>query len=84
MESTLLFIGNIGMGELFLLLLILGIPGILWIWAVVDLLSSKFANRTEKLIWLIVIAFLPFIGAILYLIIGRRQKIKPSNNWDQL
>lgn len=76
MENTLLFIGSIGLLELVFLLLILGTPVVLWIWAAADLLSSRFANSIEKLIWIIVIAFLPVIGAILYLIIGRKQKLR--------
>ncbi|MGV3541417.1 MAG: PLDc N-terminal domain-containing protein [Rufibacter sp.] len=81
MIDTLLFIGNIGMFELFILLFILGAPVILWVWAVVDLLSSRFPSRTDKLIWVIVIAFLPVLGAVLYLIIGRKQKVKEPQPW---
>ncbi|MBC3539456.1 PLD nuclease N-terminal domain-containing protein [Rufibacter sediminis] len=77
MENSFLFIANIGIPELLLLLLMVGIPGILWIWSLVDLLTSKFANSLEKLIWLIAIVFVPVLGAVLYLLIGRKQKIKP-------
>ncbi|MEQ9169164.1 MAG: PLD nuclease N-terminal domain-containing protein [Fulvivirga sp.] len=30
----------------------------------------------NKIIWLLVIIFLPFIGSIIYLLIGRGQQIK--------
>ncbi|RNI27025.1 PLDc N-terminal domain-containing protein [Rufibacter latericius] len=40
------------------------------------LLTGKFANSIEKLIWLMAIVFVPVLGAILYLIIGRKQKIR--------
>jgi len=76
MENTLLFIGSIGPVELMLILIFLGIPAILWIWAIVDILRSDFTDSTTKLIWLIVIVFLPVLGAILYLLIGRNQKVK--------
>jgi len=75
-NNALLFIGNIGLVEILLLLLIAGAPLILLIWAAVDLLSSKFENSVEKLIWLVAIVFVPFLGAILYLVIGRKQKLK--------
>ncbi len=51
---------------------------ILWIWCLVNLLSSKTKTSTEKLLWFLVIFFLPFLGPILYLFIGKEkiQKIK--------
>jgi hypothetical protein len=48
---------------------------ILWIVAFVDLLKSDFRGSNEKLIWVLVILFAPFIGAILYLAIGRKNKV---------
>lgn len=83
MENTvLLFIGNIGAAEILVLLVLFALPVLLWIWAAIDLLSSTFADNTNKIIWLIAIAFLPVIGAILYLIIGRRQKLKAPYGGD--
>ncbi|WP_181308999.1 PLD nuclease N-terminal domain-containing protein [Rufibacter sp. XAAS-G3-1] len=75
--TTLSFIGNLGAGEL-IILSILFIPAVFWIWALIDLLTSKFSNSIEKLIWLIAIIFIPVLGAILYLMIGRRQKRRDS------
>ncbi|WP_187264551.1 PLD nuclease N-terminal domain-containing protein [Pontibacter beigongshangensis] len=72
--NTLLFIG-LGGNEILLLLFFLGIPAILWLWALVDLLRSDFKNSTNKLIWVIPIIFLPVLGALLYLLIGRGQKV---------
>ena len=57
-----------------LILFFLGIPALLWLWALVDLLTSEFGDSTNKLIWVLVIVFLPVLGAILYLLIGRKQK----------
>lgn len=56
----------------FLILLILLLP----ILAVISLLRSEYRDSTTKLIWLIVILFVPFAGSVLYFIIGRRQKLK--------
>ncbi|RNI32356.1 PLDc_N domain-containing protein [Rufibacter immobilis] len=77
MGTTFTFIG-IGLPELIFLLVLLGAPAAIWLWATVDLLSSKFSNRVDKLIWLVAIALIPVLGALLYLIIGRRQKLKNS------
>ncbi len=43
--------------------------------ATINLLRSKFSSSTDKLIWLLVIVFFPFIGAVLYWSIGRKQRI---------
>ena len=45
--------------------------------ALVDILRSKFEDNT-KIIWVIVVIFLSTIGAILYFLIGKNQKIKDS------
>ena len=44
--------------------------------ALFSLLKSSFKDSTTKLIWLLVILFLPVAGPILYFLIGRRQRVK--------
>lgn len=79
MELTnFLFIGGLGGIEILLVLIIAVLPVILIIWAIIDLVSSQFTDSTNKLIWAIIILFMPFIGAILYLFIGRKQKVKSN------
>lgn len=73
---TLLFIGGLGPAEFLIILFIVGIPAALWLWAIIDLLTSEFENSVNKVVWLIAVAFIPFLGAVLYLLIGRRQKVK--------
>ncbi|PRY07413.1 phospholipase D-like protein [Pontibacter ummariensis] len=79
-ENVLLFIGGIGVIELFLVLLFLVIPVGLWLWALIDMLQSDFTDKTNKLIWAIVIIFVPVLGALLYLLIGRSQKVKQQKS----
>jgi hypothetical protein len=43
---------------------------ILWIVALVDCLKS---NNPNKLVWVIVIILLPFLGSILYFAIGKSK-----------
>lgn len=62
---------------IFIFLLCVGMV-ILWIWSLFNLLSSKIKNSTEKLLWLLVILFLPFLGPILYVFIGVDKKMKAS------
>ncbi|WP_299708954.1 PLD nuclease N-terminal domain-containing protein [uncultured Pontibacter sp.] len=76
METTLpLYIATIGFSEIVLLLFFLAVPVGLWLWALLDLLSSEFENGSNKVVWLMAITFLPVLGALLYLLIGRNQKV---------
>ncbi len=40
----------------------------------ISILRNEFRNN-DKLIWIIVVIFLPFFGSLLYLLIGRKQKL---------
>ncbi|MDD2887646.1 MAG: PLDc N-terminal domain-containing protein [Aliarcobacter sp.] len=48
----------------------------LFIYALVDILKSEFENSINKVIWLLLIIFMGPIGVVLYLIIGKKQKVK--------
>lgn len=43
--------------------------------ALIDILKSKFIGN-DKVIWILIVLFFNVIGAILYFIMGRKQKIK--------
>lgn len=42
--------------------------------ALIDILKNKFEGN-NKIIWVLVVLFFHFIGAILYFVIGRKQRI---------
>ncbi len=67
---TMLFL-SLGIFETLFILLILLFP----ILALVDILKSKFDGH-NKLIWVLVVVFTNTIGAILYFLIGKNQKIQ--------
>jgi hypothetical protein len=46
----------------------------LWGWALYDLISNDF-KKNYKLIWIIVVVMIPILGAVLYFMNGRKQKI---------
>jgi hypothetical protein len=64
----------IGLSELIVLFLILPFP--LFIIALLDILRNDFPGQ-EKIVWLLVVIFLPLLGPILYFFIGRKKRIKP-------
>ncbi|MDN5080054.1 PLDc N-terminal domain-containing protein [Aliarcobacter butzleri] len=48
---------------------------ILYIFIIIDILKHEFTGY-NKIIWIVVILCFPILGAILYLFIGRKQRIK--------
>jgi len=64
--------------ELFLLFIIVGLF-LIWIWAMMDIITSKFKEDLMQIVWLLIVFFLPFIGVLLYLLIGRNMKRIPPD-----
>jgi hypothetical protein len=59
-----------------LFVLIFGLFGfILFIYVIIDILRHEFTGY-NKIIWIIILLCLPVLGAILYLIFGRGQRVK--------
>ncbi|MGA2666979.1 MAG: PLDc N-terminal domain-containing protein [Patescibacteria group bacterium] len=59
--------------------LIAGILGlILFIWALVDVIRRQFPNPNDKILWIILIIIIGWIGPLLYLIIGRKKGHLPG------
>lgn len=60
-------------------LLIGGLLGLavvaLWIWAVVDIIKSDFKDTIMKVVWLLLVVFIPLLGFILYVVVGRATKL---------
>ena len=63
-----------GFGMLFMFLFWIA-SIILWISALIDILKSDFRGGSDKIVWLLVVVFLPLLGAVLYFVIGKNQKI---------
>lgn len=55
---------------------ILLLPLVLSIIALISCLRSNFQDSTHKLIWVLVILFLPLLGSILYSIISPKQRLQ--------
>ena len=43
--------------------------------ALIDILKNEFDPHQNKLIWVLVVLLMPFLGGILYFAIGQRNKI---------
>jgi uncharacterized membrane protein YhaH (DUF805 family) len=44
---------------------------VFWVWMLIHAISNKGLRDTEKIVWVIVIIFLPFLGSLIYFFIGR-------------
>ena len=57
-------------------LLILLLPMVPTFWAIVDIAYRDFGTLKKKALWGALIVFIPCLGGLVYLILGRRQGTK--------
>lgn len=62
-------------GPEFILILFVLSPILISFLAVIDIVRHDFNPRQNRLIWLLVALLLPYVGGILYFIIGRKTRI---------
>lgn len=69
-----------GAGALFAgggMMLVMGIISLailaFWVWALVDAIKNPRLTDNERLIWIIVILLTQCLGAVIYLIVGRKK-----------
>jgi hypothetical protein len=71
----------IGGGEILLILLLcvivplvlLGV--VFWIWMLIHAVQNKGLTDNERIVWVLVIALLHFLGAVIYFFVGRPKRI---------
>jgi phospholipase D-like protein len=42
-----------------------------WLWMLIHAITNKGLPDGEKIVWVLVIIFLPFIGSVIYFFVGR-------------
>ena len=47
----------------------------IWAYCLWDVLRSQFAGANDKLVWVLLILFVPALGVLFYFFMGRKQKI---------
>lgn len=72
-QNTMIQLGMIGPWQIMLLLGGFLIP----ITALIDVIGNDF-TKNNKVVWILVVLFTNLLGAFLYFIFGRPQKIKTS------
>lgn len=54
----------------------IGIIGlIIYGFTIYDVVISNFASETDKLIWILIVVLVPFLGTILWFLVGRGKRI---------
>ena len=48
-----------------------------WIWMLVHAIQNKGLSDSEKIVWVLVIALVHFIGAVIYFFVGRPKANTP-------
>ena len=62
-------------GACFLVWILLAVAALgIWIWALVDAIQNPALDGNQRIIWILVIVLTQFIGALIYLIVGRSRK----------
>lgn len=46
---------------------------IFWVWALIDAIKNPRLTDNERLLWIIVIVLTNWLGAVIYLIVGRKK-----------
>lgn len=72
--NPLLFLNIDSTGVIVLLLLVVAYFGLI-IFCLLDAVRATFKDSATKIVWVLVILFAPFLGSVLYLVIGRNSKI---------
>jgi uncharacterized membrane protein YhaH (DUF805 family) len=64
---------GIGPQEWVVLFLVFVVPGLAFVWAIIDCAQRRFGDPGSKVLWVLVMLFVPVIGPLLYLAAGRGQ-----------
>ncbi len=49
---------------------------IFWIWMIIDCASNEPSGTNDKIVWLLVIIFIHFVGALIYYFVRRPERIR--------
>lgn len=74
----MIYLGMIGPWQIILILITVFLGIIPTIVALIDIVKNEFSGN-NKIVWLLVVLLGNFLGALLYFIIGRKQKSPATN-----
>ncbi|SHO61741.1 PLDc N-terminal domain-containing protein [Algoriphagus zhangzhouensis] len=54
----------------------LGLIGLaIYAYTIYDVVISNFANDSDKIIWILIVILVPFLGTILWFVVGRGKRL---------
>lgn len=48
---------------------------LVYAFTIYDVVRSRFANQTDKLIWILIVLLVPFLGTVLWFAMGRNKRL---------
>jgi len=48
---------------------------LVYAYTIFDVVRSRFANPSDKLVWILIVLLLPFLGTILWFAVGRNKRV---------
>jgi len=61
----------------FLFVLTVGVGGtVLWIWMIVDCAMNEPSEGNDKIVWILIIIFMHWVGALVYLLVRRPTRVR--------
>lgn len=73
------FMTSIGLFELLLLAAFFGLAvlgTVFWIWMLIDCATKESSTGNEKIVWVVIIALTHLLGAALYFLVRRPQRLR--------
>ena len=52
-----------------------------WLYAIIEIISDEYKNDTDKILWFLLVFFMPFLGTIAYFFIGRNKVSMPEEEY---
>ncbi len=49
---------------------------IFWLWMLTDCASNESSEGNDKLVWVLIILFVPLFGSVIYYLVRRTERIK--------
>jgi hypothetical protein len=72
-DHTPIFVGFFGILLVLFIVLFALAAFAFWLWMLIDALKNKSLSDNEKLVWVLVLVFTHFLGAVIYFFVGRRR-----------
>ena len=72
-DHSSIFVGVFGILLILTMVLVAVAAFVFWIWMLIDALRNKGLSDMEKLVWVLVIVFLHFLGALIYFFVARSK-----------